>query len=246
MSTAEAKKVRKREKMLSELKERVCEANIALKAHGLITLTWGNVSERDRETGLIAIKPSGVDYDSLKASDIVIIDENGNVVEGTLRPSSDAPTHAFLYRAFPSIGGITHTHSRYATVFAQSGRGIPPLGTTHADAFYGEVPCTRKMTASEIEGDYEAETGTVIAELFDEKTVLEVPAALVHSHGPFCWGADANKSVENAVVLEEVAMMAFHTLTLNPHAAFQSELLDRHWLRKHGKNAYYGQGKSKA
>ena len=227
--------------MLSELKERVYEANISLKTNGLIILTWGNVSERDRETGLIAIKPSGVDYDALRPSDIVIIDENGKVVEGELNPSSDAPTHVYLYRTFPEIGGITHTHSRFATVFAQAGRGIPPLGTTHADAFYGEVPCTRKMTAAEIKGDYEEETGKVIAELFDEKTVLEVPAALVHSHGPFCWGANAKKSVENAIVLEEVAMMALHTLTLNPSADFQPELLDRHWLRKHGKNAYYGQ-----
>lgn len=230
--------------MLSELKERVYEANISLKTNGLITLTWGNVSERDRETGLIAIKPSGVDYDALRPSDIVIIDENGKVVEGELNPSSDAPTHVYLYRAFPEIGGITHTHSRFATVFAQAGRGIPPLGTTHADAFYGEVPCTRKMTAAEIKGDYETETGKVIAELFDEKTVLEVPAALVHSHGPFCWGANAKKSVENAIVLEEVAMMALHTLTLNPRADFQPELLDRHWLRKHGNNAYYGQSKA--
>ena len=227
--------------MLSELKERVYEANISLKRNGLITLTWGNVSERDRETGLIAIKPSGVDYDALRPSDIVIIDENGKVVEGELNPSSDAPTHVYLYRTFPEIGGITHTHSRFATVFAQAGRGIPPLGTTHADAFYGEVPCTRKMTAAERKGDYEEETGKVIAELFDEKTVLEVPAALVHSHGPFCWGANAKKSVENAIVLEEVAMMALHTLTPNPSADFQPELLDRHWLRKHGKNAYYGQ-----
>ena len=227
--------------MLSELKERVYEANISLKRNGLITLTWGNVSERDCETGLIAIKPSGVDYDALRPSDIVIIDENGKVVEGELNPSSDAPTHVYLYRAFPEIGGITHTHSRFATVFAQAGRGIPPLGTTHADAFYGEVPCTRKMTEAEIKGDYEEETGKVIAEIFDEKTVLEVPAALVHSHGPFCWGANAKKSVENAIVLEEVAMMALHTLTLNPRADFQPELLDRHWLRKHGKNAYYGQ-----
>lgn len=227
--------------MLTELKERVYEANISLKRNGLITLTWGNVSERDCETGLIAIKPSGVDYDALRPSDIVIIDENGKVVEGELNPSSDAPTHVYLYRAFPEIGGITHTHSRFATVFAQAGRGIPPLGTTHADAFYGEVPCTRKMTEAEIKGDYEEETGKVIAEIFDEKTVLEVPAALVHSHGPFCWGANAKKSVENAIVLEEVAMMALHTLTLNPRADFQPELLDRHWLRKHGKNAYYGQ-----
>ena len=227
--------------MLEEMKERVLKANLALAEYKLVTLTWGNVSEIDREKGLVAIKPSGVRYEDMKASDIVVVDLDGNKVDGELEPSSDTATHLELYRRFSSIGGITHTHSRFATVFAQAGRSIPALGTTHADAFYGDVPCTRKMTCDEIGADYELETGKVIAELFDDDTVDKIPAALVYSHGPFTWGKNAQKSVENAVILEEVALMALHTLALNPNADIQKELLDKHFLRKHGENAYYGQ-----
>ena len=227
--------------MLEELKDRVCRANISLAEHRLVTLTWGNVSEIDRETGFVVIKPSGVSYEKMKPSDMVVVDLDGNIIEGALNPSSDTPTHIELYRRFPSIGGITHTHSRWATVFAQCGMEIPALGTTHADAFYGNIPCTRKMTDSEIFGEYELETGRVIAELFTEKSVDAVPGALVNSHGPFTWGENAEKSVENSVILEECAMMAWHTLMLNPDADFQKSLLDKHYLRKHGENAYYGQ-----
>ena len=232
--------------MLEQLKERVCRANIALKEQGLITLTWGNVSELDRETGYVAIKPSGVSYDALTPEDIVIVDLDGNKIEGKLNPSSDTPTHLELYRRFPSIGGITHTHSRYATIFAQCGKSIPALGTTHADAFYGDVPCTRKMTSDEIFADYELETGRVIAECFTDETAAAIPAVLVHSHGPFTWGKNAEKSVENAIILEEVATMAWHTLMMAPDKDFQKELLDKHYLRKHGENAYYGQKTEKA
>lgn len=231
--------------MLEQLKERVCRANIALKTEGLITLTWGNVSELDRATGYVAIKPSGVSYDALTPDDIVIVDLNGNKIEGDLAPSSDTPTHLELYRRFPSIGGITHTHSRFATIFAQCGRSIPALGTTHADAFYGSVPCTRPMTREEIFSDYELETGRVIAELFTDETAAHIPAVLVHSHGPFTWGKNGEKSVENAIILEEVAAMAWHTLMMTPDKTFQGELLDKHYLRKHGANAYYGQKETK-
>ena len=227
--------------MPEELKQRVYKANILLHKHGLITLTWGNVSEIDRETGYVAIKPSGVSYDDLKPGDIVIVDLNGNKIEGSLKPSSDTATHLELYRKFPQIGGICHTHSRWATIFSQAGMNIPVLGTTHADAFYGDIPCTRKMTDEEISGEYEKETGKVISELFTEDTISKMPGALVYSHGPFTWGHDAKESVKNAVILEEVAMMAFYTLKLNPSMTFQKELLDRHYLRKHGENAYYGQ-----
>ncbi len=230
--------------MLEEIKQRVYEANKSLPELGLVTLTWGNVSEIDRESGWVVIKPSGVEYDKLKKEDMVVVDLTGNVVEGTLNPSSDTPTHLELYRSFPEIGGITHTHSRWATIFAQSEREIPPLGTTHADTFYGSVKCTDKMTAEEIFSEYEKETGKVIARLFDNKTINETPGVLVCSHGPFTWGANAKKSVENAVILEEVAMMAWHTLMLNPEVSFQKELLDKHYLRKHGANAYYGQIKN--
>lgn len=229
--------------MLENVKERVLRANLELEKNGLITLTWGNVSERDPETGLIVIKPSGVKYEDMKAEDMVVVDLDGNVVDGALKPSSDTPTHLELYRRFPSIGGITHTHSRWATIFAQTGLDIPALGTTHADAFYGDVPCTRKMTREEIRGEYELETGKVIVECFSDKSVDEIPAVLVHSHGPFTWGRDAAKSVENAIILEEVAMMAWHTVLLNPDAYIDQELLDKHYLRKHGAGAYYGQEK---
>ena len=224
--------------MLEKLKNEVLESNLALKESGLITLTWGNVSGRDPESGLIVIKPSGVSYDEMRAEDMVVVAPDGSVVEGRLKPSSDTPTHLALYRAF-DIGGVAHTHSRWATIFAQAGAAIPPLGTTHADVFYGEVPCTRRMTPAEIAGDYEAETGNVIIEAVCDAGA--VPAALVHSHGPFTWGRDAADAVETAITLEEVAMMAWHTLRLAPDAAIQSELMDRHYKRKHGSGAYYGQ-----
>ncbi|MGN1004090.1 MAG: L-ribulose-5-phosphate 4-epimerase [Oscillospiraceae bacterium] len=228
--------------MLEQLKEQVCEANLLLPKHGLVTFTWGNVSALDRETGLIVIKPSGVEYDRMTADDMVVVDLDGTVVEGHYKPSSDTPTHAALYRAFPELGGIVHTHSRWATSFAQAGRGIPPLGTTHGDYFYGEIPCTRPMTPEEIAGEYEKETGNVIIETFRGIDPLIVPAVLVHSHGPFTWGRNAGEAVHNAVVLEEVAFMAFHAIQLRPEIGpMQKELLDKHYLRKHGKNAYYGQ-----
>lgn len=234
--------------MLEELKEKVLEANLLLPKHGLITFTWGNVSGIDREKGLIVIKPSGVEYDDMKAEDMVVVNlESGKVVEGRLSPSSDTPTHLVLYRKFPNIGGVVHTHSRWATIYAQMGAGIPALGTTHGDYFYGEIPCTRKMLPSEIAGEpghYELETGNVIAEAFQGKSPDNIPAVLVHSHGPFTWGTDPNNAVHNAVVLEELAFMAWHCQMKLPEIApMQQELLDKHYLRKHGANAYYGQKK---
>ena len=228
--------------MLEQLKQEVFENNLLLKSSGLVTLTWGNVSGIDRETGLIVIKPSGVSYETMTADDMVVVDLNGNRVEGRYNPSSDTPTHIELYKKFPEIGGIVHTHSRFATVFAQCGWELPALGTTHADTFYGAVPCTRKMTPEEIAGAYEAETGKVIIETFENKPIMDVPAVLVHSHGPFTWGKNATKAVENSIVLEEVAIMAWHTLMANPKATLQQELSDKHYFRKHGANAYYGQG----
>ena len=227
--------------MFEQWKEEILEANLLLAKSGLVPLTWGNVSGINRERGLVAIKPSGVPYDRLTAKDIVIVDLNGKPMDGDLRPSSDLPTHLVLYRAFGQIGGVVHTHSRFATVFAQSGRELPALGTTHADSFYGTVPCTRRMTASEIAGDYETETGNVIAEAFANRDPQAIPGVLVHSHGPFTWGPSAAKAVENAIVLEEVAAMAWHTLLLKPEAGIQQELLDKHYFRKHGASAYYGQ-----
>ena len=227
--------------MLEQMKQSVFEANRLLKESGLVVLTWGNVSQIHRETGYIVIKPSGVDYSTMTAEDMVVVDMEGNVIEGKLKPSSDLPTHIELYKAFPDIGGITHTHSRWATIFAQAGKPIPALGTTHADVFYGEIPVTRKMSPEEIEGQYEKETGKVIVEAFSELDPNEIPAALVYSHGPFIWGKDAMKSVENAITLEEVAMMAYYTLQMNGNAQIQQKLLDKHFLRKHGANAYYGQ-----
>lgn len=229
--------------MLEELKEQVCRANLLLPEHGLVTFTWGNVSGIDRSKGLVVIKPSGVSYDAMQPGDMVVVDlKTGAVVEGRLKPSSDTPTHLELYKAFPHIGGIVHTHSRWATTFAQAGRSLMALGTTHGDYFYGEIPCTRKMTAAEIAGEYEKETGTVIIETFQDKDPDAIPAVLVHSHGPFAWGVDAMNAVHNAVVLEEVAFMNFHTLMLEPKIPpMQQELLDKHYLRKHGANAYYGQ-----
>ena len=231
--------------MLEQLKEIVCKANLELPKYGLVTFTWGNVSAIDRETGLVVIKPSGVEYDGMKPEDMVVVDLNGKVVEGKYKPSSDTPTHVALYKAFPALGGIVHTHSRWATTFAQAKVGIPALGTTHGDYFYGEIPCTRCMTPAEIAGEYEKETGNVIIETFQVKNTdpAQVPAVLVASHGPFAWGKDAMEAVHNAVVLEEVAFMALNAIQLNPGIGpMQQELLDKHYLRKHGKNAYYGQG----
>lgn len=231
--------------MLEELKQAVWEANLQLPKHNLVTFTWGNVSGVDRAKGLMVIKPSGVEYDALRPEDMVVVDlETGKTVEGDLNPSSDTDTHLVLYRAFPNIGGVVHTHSRWATIFAQAGRGIPALGTTHGDYFYGEIPCTRRMTQEEISGRYELETGNVIVERFQVLDPDSIPAVLVHSHGPFCWGKDPKEAVHNAVVLEEVAFMAWHNLALDTSLPpMQQELLDKHFLRKHGKNAYYGQKK---
>ena len=231
--------------MLEALKKEVYEANMALPRYGLITFTWGNVSGIDREKGLIVIKPSGVPYEELTVEDMVVIDLEGNKVEGELNPSSDTDTHLELYRNFPDLGGIVHTHSKWATIWAQAGRGIPAYGTTHADYFYGEIPCTRQMSKGEIQGKYELETGKVIVERFKDMNPNFVPAVLVYSHGPFTWGKDAAEAVHNAVVLEEVAMMAWHTENLSGTvtSSMDQTLLDKHFLRKHGANAYYGQGK---
>jgi L-ribulose-5-phosphate 4-epimerase len=230
--------------MLEGLKQQVLEANQALPKYNLVTFTWGNVSAIDRETNLVVIKPSGVDYEDLKLEDIVVVDLEGNVVEGHLKASSDTPTHVHLYKSFPEIGGIVHTHSPQATSWAQAGKGIPALGTTHADYFYGEIPCTRPMTKEEIQGRYEHETGVVIVEAF-EKEKLDpalIPGVLVYNHAPFAWGKDAHDAVHNAVVLEEVAKMALWTHQINPETRMMDQnLLDKHFLRKHGAAAYYGQ-----
>lgn len=230
--------------MLEDLKERVYQANMLLPEYRLITFTWGNVSEIDRQSGILAIKPSGVEYNELKPEDMVLVDtKTGKKVEGHYNPSSDTDTHCELYRSFGNIGGVVHTHSRWATIFSQSGKGIPALGTTHGDYFYGEIPCTRKMTSEEIAGEYELETGNVITETFKGKNPDDTPAVLVHSHGPFTWGENAKNAVHNAVVLEELAFMAWHNLMMDGGLPpMQQELLDKHYLRKHGKNAYYGQG----
>ena len=227
--------------MLEALKQRVFEQNIALVKHGLVVLTWGNVSAKDEETNLVVIKPSGVPYDAMKAEDMVVVDLDGNVVEGEYRPSSDLPTHLYLYKQYPSLGGIVHTHSAYATAFAQSGREIPAYGTTHADAFYGNVPCARELTDGEIDEAYEWNTGKVIAEAIND--ALAIPAMLVKNHGVFTWGKSPEKAVENALVLEECAYMAFisKTLTNGSVAPAPQELQDKHYFRKHGAGAYYGQ-----
>lgn len=230
--------------MLEELKKQVCEANLLLPKYNLVTFTWGNVSGIDRERGLVVIKPSGVPYDGMTAEDMVVMDLDGKTVEGKWKPSSDTATHVALYNAFPECGGIVHTHSRWATTFAQAGRDIPAMGTTQGDYFYGDIPCTRPMTPSEIGGKYELETGRVVIETFQSRGIdpAQVPAVLVHSHGPFTWGTDAMNAVHNAVVLEEVAFMDWHAMILEPNKGpMQRELLDRHYLRKHGENAYYGQ-----
>jgi len=229
--------------MLKELKQEVLEANLQLPKHGLITFTWGNVSGIDRDKGLVVIKPSGVEYDGMTIGHMVVVElETGKTVDSKLSPSSDTATHLALYKSFPNIGGVVHTHSRWATLFSQAGRGIPAFGTTHADYFYGEIPCTRKMTKEEITKDYEANTGSVIIERFKDIDPDSIPAALVYSHGPFTWGKDAAEAVHNSVVLEEIAFMAWHDIMLKPDIKpMQNELMDKHYLRKHGKNAYYGQ-----
>ena len=228
--------------MLEQLKEKVCRANLNLVAHGLVIFTWGNVSAIDRETNLVVIKPSGVSYDGMTAQDMVVVDMDGHVVEGKYRPSSDTPTHLELYRAFPEMGGVVHTHSTYATAFAQAGRCIPAYGTTHADYFHGDAPCARALTEEEVNSAYEKNTGLVIVETLEGQDPVATPAILVKNHGPFAWGVDAMDAVHNAVVLEEVAFMDYHAMELNPASGrMQQELLDKHYLRKHGKNAYYGQ-----
>ena len=231
------------EQRIKQLKERVCNANLTLKKSNLITLTWGNVSAKDEESGLIIIKPSGISYDTMKPEDMVVVDLDGNTVEGTYRPSSDLPTHLYLYKQFPSLGGIVHTHSTFATAFAQSGKEIVAYGTTHADAFYGSIPCTRDLTEAEISEAYEWNTGKVIAEAV--RDFIAVPGIIVKNHGVFTWGETAEKAVENAITLEEVAKMAFLTEQLNSDPQrIDQHLLDKHYLRKHGKNAYYGQRKT--
>ncbi|HHL2560896.1 TPA: L-ribulose-5-phosphate 4-epimerase [Yersinia enterocolitica] len=231
--------------MLNELKQQVLAANLALPRHNLVTFTWGNVSAVDRQTGLLVIKPSGVEYDVMTVADMVVVElETGKVVEGSKKPSSDTDTHRVLYLKYPQIGGIVHTHSRHATIWAQAGLDLPAWGTTHADYFSGAIPCTRLMTAEEIAGRYEWETGNVIIETFKKRGInpAEVPAVLVNSHGPFAWGTDADNAVHNAVVLEELAYMGIFSRQLNPQLSdMQPELLDKHYQRKHGKNAYYGQ-----
>ena len=229
--------------MLEELKEEVCRANLELPKHGLVTFTWGNVSGVDRKKGLMVIKPSGVSYEKMSADDMVVVSlETGEKVEGRWKPSSDTPTHVVLYNAFENIGGIVHTHSRWATSFAEAGMGIPAYGTTQGDYFYGEIPCTRKMTESEIKGEYEKETGNVIVETFKGLSPDDIPSVLVNSHGPFSWGTDAENAVHNAVVLEEVAKMAYRTIQINKDVKrVEQYLLDKHYFRKHGKNSYYGQ-----
>ena len=229
--------------MLENLKKEVLEANLLLPKYNLVTFTWGNASAVDRESGMVVIKPSGVPYEGMTADDMVVVElATGKVAEGKYKPSSDTPTHLELYRRFENMGGIVHTHSRWAAAFAQAVCGIIPMGTTQGDYFYGEIPCTRDMTPEEIGGEYEKETGVVIAEAFEGIDPMTIPAVLVKNHGPFTWGKDAMEAVHNAVVLEEVAFMNYHAASINPSAGAMSQaLLDRHYLRKHGKNAYYGQ-----
>ncbi len=227
--------------MLEELRKEVCAANLLLVKYGLVLFTWGNVSGIDRESGLIVIKPSGVEYEKLSPDNMVVVDMDGSIVEGSYRPSTDTPTHIELYKTFPEIGGVTHTHSTYATAFAQAGKPIPAYGTTHADYFHGTIPCTRALTNEEICGDYESETGRVIAEALGDTDPLQMPAALVRSHGPFTWAKTPMRSAELAVTLEEVARLAALTKSLGCTAPMQQALCDRHFFRKHGSGAYYGQ-----
>ncbi|AJA46922.1 L-ribulose-5-phosphate 4-epimerase [Clostridium pasteurianum DSM 525 = ATCC 6013] len=229
--------------MLEDLKKEIYEANMCLPKYNLVTFTWGNVSAIDRDKGLVVIKPSGVDYEKMSPEDMVVVDLDGKVVEGRYKPSSDTPTHVNLYKNFSEIGGIVHTHSRWATVFAQAGRSVKAYGTTQADYFYNEIPCTRDMTEAEIKSDYEYNTGNVIIEAFQNLNPVYVPAVIVKNHGPFTWGKDAGEAVHNAVVLEEVAMMAWNTEVLTEHSvkSMPQELMEKHFMRKHGANAYYGQ-----
>lgn len=229
--------------MLEKLKDEVFRANLDLVKHGLVIFTWGNVSGIDRESGLVVIKPSGVSYETMTAADMVVVDLDGNVVDGDLRPSSDTPTHLALYRAFPEIGGVVHTHSTYATAWAQAGIDLPNIGTTHADYFHDAVPCTPDMTRGEVEGDYELETGNVIVRRFEGLNPVHTPGVLVKNHGPFTWGKDAHEAVHNAVVLEQVAKMASIAFTINPRLTMNPLLVEKHFSRKHGPNAYYGQKK---
>jgi len=230
--------------MLENLKTSVYKANLDLVKHGLVIFTWGNASGIDREKNLIVIKPSGIAYEKMKAEDMVVVDLKGNIIEGKLKPSSDTPTHLVLYNHFISIGGVVHTHSEWATSWAQAGQNIPPLGTTHADYFYGEVPCTREMTREEITANYEEETGKLIVETFHNINPDEMPAVLVQNHGPFTWGKDAENAVHNAMALEEVAKIAHHTLLLNQVSGIDTDLLKKHFFRKHGPGAYYGPKKN--
>jgi L-ribulose-5-phosphate 4-epimerase len=227
--------------MLEKLKNTVYKTNIELVNKGLVIHTWGNVSGRDPDSGLIVIKPSGVSYETMIPGDMVVIDQNGEIVEGHYKPSTDAPTHILLYKTYKSLGGVVHTHSPYATAWAQSGKSIPPLGTTHADHFYGEVPCTRMMDREETENEYEINTGRLIIEKLGEMNPLDVPAVLVNGHGPFCWGMSAENAVYNAITLEEVARMAFYTVLLGKSEPIDQFLLEKHFRRKHGDEAYYGQ-----
>lgn len=227
--------------MLEELKKEVYQANLDLVRHGLVILTWGNVSAIDRKTNLVVIKPSGVSYDSMKVEDMVVVDLDGNVVDGTLRPSSDTPTHLAIYKAFAEVGAVVHTHSTYATAWAQACLPIPNLGTTHSDTFHHAVPCTAEMSTEQISRAYEAETGTVIAEAFEGMNPMHTPAVLVAHHGPFTWGKSAKDAVQNAVILEEVARMTSITVALNPTVQMNEDLVEKHYNRKHGANAYYGQ-----
>ena len=229
--------------MLEELKAKVCKANLELVQHGLVIFTWGNVSAIDRESGLVVIKPSGVSYDDMKPSDMVVVDLDGNIVEGDLNPSSDTPTHLALYRAWPEIGGVVHTHSTYATAWAQAGRDLPNIGTTHADYFHKEIPCTDFMTEAEVKGAYELETGNVIIRRFEGMNPVHTPGVLVKNHGPFSWGKDAFDAVHNAVVMEQVAKMAYIAFGVNPDLKMNDLLIEKHFNRKHGPNAYYGQKK---
>lgn len=229
--------------MLQQLKDKVFKANLALVRHGLVIFTWGNVSAIDPETRLVVIKPSGVSYDEMTADDMVVVDLDGNVVEGHLNPSSDTPTHLALYRAWPEIGGIVHTHSTYATAWAQAGKSIPAIGTTHADYFHNEIPCTGDMSEQEVKGAYELETGNVIVRRFEGINPVHTPGVLVKNHGPFTWGKDCAEAVHNAVVLEQVAKMACLAYAINPDLTMNSLLVEKHFSRKHGPDAYYGQKK---
>jgi L-ribulose-5-phosphate 4-epimerase len=229
--------------MLDKLKTDVFKANLEIVNSGLVIHTWGNVSARDPESGMIVIKPSGVSYKTMQPEDMVVLDPGGKIVEGKFKPSADAPTHLLLYRTWNNIGGVVHTHSSYATAWAQAGRSIPPFGTTHADHYYGEVPCTRLLTDSEIADDYELNTGKIIIERLGDPDPLTIPSVLVNCHGPFCWGTDADNAVYNAVSLEEIARLAFYTVMLGKSEPVRKSLLDKHFKRKHGSSAYYGQGK---